>query len=238
VVSARRSSPLALAFACLAMTPCTASAATYECRIGNTDQWRTVPQDLAARFPAAFGECRLIDRPVVAPPRDADEEGRLARPSSPLTSPNSVVRVVTSRWAPISSQAWQPPAHWWDVVASTAERHGVDARLIQAVIQVESNYASNARSPKGAIGLMQLMPATAARYGAPSAESLLDPRVNVEVGVRYLRALLDQFGRTDLALAAYNAGEGAVVRHGYQIPPYRETQDYVRKVHRLYKGHE
>ena len=67
-------------------------------------------------------------------------------------------------------------------------------------------------------------------------ESLLDPRVNVDIGVRYLRELLDRFGRTDLALAAYNAGEGAVVRNGYQVPPYRETQDYVRKVRRLYEG--
>ena len=237
-MSDRRPSRLAAAFAWLALTPCAASAASFECRIGSTDQWRTVPQDLAARFPAAVGECRPVDRPVSAPPRDPADDERPGRSTAPLTSPNAIVRVVTSRSAPISGSAWQPPAHWWDVVASTADRHGVDARLIQAVIQVESNYASNARSPKGAIGLMQLMPATAARFGAPSAESLLDPQVNVEVGVRYLRALLDQFGRTDLALAAYNAGEGAVVRHGYQIPPYRETQEYVRKVHRLYKGRE
>jgi membrane-bound lytic murein transglycosylase B len=238
VVSARLPSRLVVALACLVVVPCSASAATFECRIGHTDQWRTVAQDLAARFPAAVGECRILDRPVATPSRDPDDDSRPGRRTAPLTSPDAIVRVVTSRWTPVASAAWQPPPHWWDVVASTAERHGVDARLIQAVIQVESGYASNARSPKGAIGLMQLMPATAARYGATSADSLFDPRVNVEVGVRYLRDLLDQFGRTDLALAAYNAGEGAVVRHGYQVPPYRETQDYVRKVHRLYKGTE
>ena len=226
-----RTPRLALAIAWLAGTHGPAWAANFECRLAESNTWRTVSQDLAARFPAAVGECRPVAAPA-AEPASAPSPGRL-----PLLPPGGTeVRVVTSRWSAAPSPAWQPSNKWWDFIASAADRNGVDERLVHAVIQVESNYASNARSPKGAIGLMQLMPATAARFGAESVESLFDPRVNVDIGVRYLRELLDRFGRTDLALAAYNAGEGAVMRHGYQIPPYRETQDYVRKVRRLYEG--
>lgn len=234
MVNTARPARLGLVAAWLAAAPCAAGAASYECRIGQSELWRTVAQDLAARFPATVAECRVVEPPPA--PNAPKEPGGQVGPGMWPMPPAPPVRVVTSRSAPLRTGAWTPPAHWGDVVASVSERYDVDARLIQAVIQVESAYAPNARSPKGAIGLMQLMPATAARYGAPSTESLLDPRVNVEVGVRYLRALLDRFGRTDLALAAYNAGEGAVMRHGYRIPPYRETQDYVQKVHRLYKG--
>jgi hypothetical protein len=96
-------------------------------------------------------------------------------------------------------------------------------------------------SPKGAIGLMQLMPATAERYGVtgdrkiPLEKKLTDPRTNIKTGVRYLRYLIDLFpGRLDLALAAYNAGEGAVQRAGNKVPNYRETQNYVKTVMQLY----
>lgn len=118
-----------------------------------------------------------------------------------------------------------------DLVALIDERaahHGVDARLARAVVMVESNYQPDARSPKGAMGLMQLMPATARQY---ALDDPFDPRQNLDAGLRHLRGLLDRYGkgRESLALAAYNAGEGAVSRHG-GIPPYRETQDYVRRV--------
>jgi soluble lytic murein transglycosylase-like protein len=96
-------------------------------------------------------------------------------------------------------------------------------------------------SPKGAVGLMQIMPATAERYGVtadkktPVEKKLTDPRTNIKTGTRYLRYLLDLFpGRLELALAAYNAGEGAVQRAGNQIPNYRETQNYVKTVMQLY----
>jgi Transglycosylase SLT domain len=230
-----RHSRLWLAAVCLAGGHGSALATAYECRLAGDGAWRPTRQNLAERFPALVGECRLVDEPPVErPPRPPAD----ARPGEPTDDGLALtVRVITSSgWADGRAPAWQPSGAWWDAIAGSAERHGVDARLVQAVIQVESAYAPTARSPKGAIGLMQLMPATAERYGAPSTESLLDPRVNVEVGVRYLRALLDRFGRTDLALAAYNAGEGAVVRYGYQVPPYRETQDYVRKVRALYDG--
>jgi hypothetical protein len=106
----------------------------------------------------------------------------------------------------------------------------VTADLVKAVIQVESEFDPLAVSSKGAQGLMQLMPFTARRFGVADA---FEPRQNIFGGVQYLRVLLDQFrGDVDLALAAYNAGENAVLRHG-GIPPYKETRGYVRKVHDL-----
>lgn len=115
--------------------------------------------------------------------------------------------------------------------ASTAYR--VPTELIHAVISVESNYNPNALSPKGARGLMQLMPATAKRFGSKNDA---DPRQNILTGSRYLRWLLDFFDEdVELALAAYNAGEAAVVRAGHKIPRFSETQRYVPKVLSIYK---
>jgi len=119
------------------------------------------------------------------------------------------------------------------IIVETCERHGVDAELVKALIQVESNYNHLAVSRKGAMGLMQLMPGTAVRYGVKEA---FDPEQNVDGGVRYLKDLLQLFGSDkQLALAAYNAGEGAVQRVN-GIPNYTETQNYVRKVLALYNG--
>jgi soluble lytic murein transglycosylase-like protein len=117
----------------------------------------------------------------------------------------------------------------------------VDYELLKALIATESGFDAQAVSPKGAVGLMQIMPATAERYGvtgdakAPVGKKLTDPRTNIKTGTRYLRYLIDLFpGRLELALAAYNAGEGAVQRAGNNIPNYRETQDYVSTVMQLY----
>lgn len=113
-------------------------------------------------------------------------------------------------------------------IEAAAQRHDLDPALVHAVIHVESRHRPDARSPKGAVGLMQLMPQTAARFGVTKAEA---PELNIAGGTRYLRWLLDRFDqRVDLALAAYNAGEGAVIRHRGQIPPYQETQHYVPAV--------
>ena len=112
-----------------------------------------------------------------------------------------------------------------ELIQTASARHDVDARLVKAVIQVESSFQPRARSPKGAMGLMQLMPATARRY---QARNVFDPRVNIETGTRHLRALLREF-ELPLALAAYNAGEAAVRRFG-GIPPYSETQAYVARI--------
>jgi hypothetical protein len=113
-----------------------------------------------------------------------------------------------------------------------AAQHRLDPALMHAVIQAESAYNPQAVSPKGATGLMQLMPATAARFGVSNS---YDPVANMQGGARYLRWLLDRFQDTRLAVAAYNAGEGAVQRYGNQVPPFRETQTYVVRVLSLYQ---
>lgn len=114
-------------------------------------------------------------------------------------------------------------------ILNAARDAALDPALVHAVIFVESRYDSAARSPKGAIGLMQVMPDTALRYGVPDPGRT--PEANLKAGTRYLSDLMQQFGgRLDLVLAAYNAGERAVVRYGKRIPPYRETQHYVPAV--------
>lgn len=118
------------------------------------------------------------------------------------------------------------------IVEDTAAKHQVDPLLVHSVIETESNYNAYALSPKGAQGLMQLIPATAKRFGASDA---FDARQNVEAGVKYLKYLKELYhDDLSLALAAYNAGEGAVKKYGQAVPPYRETQEYVRKVGRRY----
>ena len=123
-------------------------------------------------------------------------------------------------------------AKYDQMVAESASRNGVDPRLMFAVMRQESGFNPNARSYKGATGLMQLMPATARRFGVAN---ILDPAQNIEGGARYLRFLLDMFdGDVKLALAGYNAGENAVVGAGYKVPRYRETQAYVRSISAKY----
>ncbi len=113
-------------------------------------------------------------------------------------------------------------------VQAHSARHALRPELVRAVIQVESGYNPRARSPKGAMGLMQLMPATASYLGVRDP---YDPDDNIRGGTAYLRELLDRYdGNEELALAAYNAGAGAVDRYGRRVPPYRETIDYVRKI--------
>jgi len=113
-----------------------------------------------------------------------------------------------------------------ELIAAAAETHGVDPILVQALIQVESNYKPRARSHKGAMGLMQLMPAVVREYKVRNA---YDPAANIAAGVKKLKGLIDNFGDYRMALAAYNAGEGAVQKFN-GIPPYRETQNYVTKI--------
>lgn len=117
------------------------------------------------------------------------------------------------------------------LVREAAERHRLDPALIRAVIETESNWNAGAISRKGAVGLMQLIPTTAQRFGV---DDLFSPKQNVDAGVRYLKTLLERYnGNLDLALAAYNAGEGAVDRaHG--VPSFRETRNYVQKVQEAY----
>jgi soluble lytic murein transglycosylase-like protein len=119
----------------------------------------------------------------------------------------------------------------------------IDYELLQALIVAESGFNSTAVSPKGAVGLMQIMPATAERYGLVGdaklsiEQKLFDPQTNIRIGARYLSDLIRMFpGQLDLAVASYNAGEGAVQRAGNRIPNYKETQAYVKTVLQLYNG--
>ena len=117
-------------------------------------------------------------------------------------------------------------------IAEVASRYEVPEALIQAVVEIESAYDPDAISRTGAVGLMQLMPATARRYGVANRRN---PSANLAGGTRYLKDLLERFdSNLDLAIAGYNAGENAVEKFGNRIPPFDETQNYVRKVLQLY----
>ena len=117
------------------------------------------------------------------------------------------------------------------LIKTNGARFGVDPYLVFCVIEHESSFNSRAVSPKGARGLMQLMPGTAARFGVRNS---FDPAENIYGGTQYLKELLKMFGRVDLALASYNAGEGAVIKYGNKVPPYRETREYVRRISNRY----
>ena len=187
---------------------------------------------------AALAVCLFA--PVVFPPSSAGEIVSITGPDGrrifsntglPSISPaNPSPAPEPGRSAGIRSKR-QPPAGIARLIERIARKHGMDPELVRAVARVESNYDPTAISPKGALGVMQLMPETARRFGVADA---YDPTQNIEGGVRYLRFLRDSFpGNLSLVLAAYNAGENAVRRHG-GIPPYQETRDYVRKIRRLY----
>jgi soluble lytic murein transglycosylase-like protein len=118
------------------------------------------------------------------------------------------------------------------LIRTNGDRHGLDPYLIFLVIEHESHFNHRAVSPKGARGLMQLMPGTARRLGVRDS---FDPVQNINAGSRYLKELMTMFGgRVDLVLASYNAGEGAVMKYGRAVPPYRETRDYVKRITRRY----
>ncbi len=138
------------------------------------------------------------------------------------TNTPEVVKPQLSALVPDEVLAARPFA---DLISTVAASHNVDARLVHAVIEQESNYQARARSKKGARGLMQLMPATARQYGVANS---YDPKSNLEAGVRHLKDLLSRL-ELPLALAAYNAGEATIRRYG-GLPPFPETQSYVRNI--------
>src|SRR6185369_16122187 len=117
-------------------------------------------------------------------------------------------------------------------IVESGKRNSVDPLLLYSIMHQESSFKARAMSYKGARGLMQLMPGTASRFGV---SNIWDPKQNIEGGARYMRFLLDMFsGDVRLALAGYNAGEGAVMKYGNQVPPYSETQEYVRRIGKRY----
>jgi soluble lytic murein transglycosylase-like protein len=171
---------------------------------------------------------RLEGETIVLALRGGGEVGTLASEVEGFV-PDEIVEEVVA-----ALDAQRASGRAGDLVAlaqEIARRHGLDPALVLAVVAVESGFQPRALSPKGAQGLMQLMPATARELGVSDA---FDAEQNLDGGARYLRALLEQSGGdVRLALAAYNAGPGAVKRHG-GVPPYRETRQYVEKVMRRY----
>ena len=161
-----------------------------------------------------------------------DKRYKLVRKESPASSGAPVVGGYTPARVFMPSQA--DIQKYSAIIDTAAKAYGVDASLVHAVISAESGYNPYALSRAGAMGLMQLMPETARRYGV---QNMMDPVENIHGGVRYLRDLLTMFkGRLDLAIAAYNAGENAVIRSGHRVPPYSETRMYVPKVLGFYKN--
>ena len=145
---------------------------------------------------------------------------------SPLNPSNYAAKVFMPSQEDIQKYA--------NIIQTASQAYGVEPSLVHAVISAESAYNQNAISRTGAMGLMQLMPDTARRYGV---QNMMDPTENIHGGVRYLRDLLAMFkGRVDLAIAAYNAGENAVIRYGHKIPPYAETRTYVPRVLGFYRN--
>jgi soluble lytic murein transglycosylase-like protein len=141
-------------------------------------------------------------------------------------------RVIRESISPLRGQTYS--SNFEDFIISASTRHSIDADLIRAVIKTESDFNSNARSSKGAMGLMQLMPDTARQHNVFDA---YNPLENIEGGARHLRLLLSRYrGNLELSLAAYNAGINAVERHG-GIPPYAETRQYVQRVLHFYDGY-
>lgn len=133
-----------------------------------------------------------------------------------------------SRGASLTEHDCPTPAQYEALIETEAAGQDLDPELVHAVIRAESSYRPKANSPAGACGLMQLMPATARRFGAVD---IWNPAQNIRGGVAYLRFLIERFdGDLPLVLAAYNAGEGAVAKYGNRIPPYRKTRTYVSRV--------
>jgi len=197
------------------------------------DVWKVVDENGNVQFtneaPGKRGQL-VISSNGAAPP---------AADRLPATSAASAASAQTTVAVINASPAYQA-VH--GSLSAAALSYGVDYDLLKALVATESAFNSKAVSPKGAVGLMQIMPTTAQRYGVQSdrgasvSAKLTDPDLNIQTGTRYLADLLRLFGgQTELALAAYNAGEAAVARAGNRIPNYRETQSYVVRVMAIYR---
>ena len=170
--------------------------------------------------------------------RKIDSRYKLSMKTPPPAAPAAAPAAAAEPPAAVAHAPVRAPkarAHYADMIARVAKEQQVDPALLHAVVTVESAYNPRARSPKGATGLMQLMPDTAKRYGVTD---LVNPTENLRAGAMYLRDLLGMFDNNlRLVLAAYNAGEGAVARSGNRIPPYPETRAYVPRVLKHYESY-
>jgi hypothetical protein len=176
-----------------------------------------------------------IQTPVVEPVKVPERAGRKLTSSKNYKytpAPGALVALTSQPINPSMSGFTTGSSTVDNYIVESGKRNSVDPLLLYSIMHQESSFKSRAMSYKGARGLMQLMPQTAARFGV---KNIWDPQQNIEGGARYMRFLLDLFaGDVRLALAGYNAGEGAVMKFGYNVPPYSETQEYVRRIGKRY----
>lgn len=194
----------------------------------------TITMTLTLRV-LAFAASLVAAEAVAAPPLSSEYKLVLANPE--IYRLAAAFRAHREAYEPHEQRAVIDPLQgqpFFALIGAAAREASVDAALVHAIIAVESRYNANAVSPKGAVGLMQVLPETAARYGVARPDR--SPEENVKAGTRYLSDLMEQFGgRLELVLAAYNAGENAVRRFHGRIPPYPETQLYVPAVLEKYR---
>lgn len=184
------------------------------------------PQDQALRDLARWVVQSRSGRPRVFTPGDLDAVLTQKPQRLGLLSPEAGEAARREQLAglPYGPEIWR-----------IAKLRGVDSLLVASIVQVESRFAHNAVSPRGAVGLMQVLPSTGEHYGVASLDQLNDPHVNLDVGCRYLGRLIKDFdGDLERAVAAYNAGPATVARYN-GVPPFRETRAYVRRVLELYR---
>jgi soluble lytic murein transglycosylase-like protein len=184
----------------------------------HADIYQFVDESGVVHFTNVPGGRVKKDAKVHAEARDPASSSAAARPAPPAAG---------------NQRTEDIPVSYVNIINSTCERFGVDPSLVHAMVKVESDFNPFAISRKGAMGLMQLMPQTASTM---NVRNTFSPHENIEGGVKYLRYLLDRYeGNLSLALAAYNSGETAVKKWG-TIPPFKETQDYVKKIMQIYNG--
>jgi hypothetical protein len=225
-----RRAALAGAWALMASTPVWADVWAYVDEKGIA---HFASERVDARYELFFRNTETFDTTRDPPPAEPEPDPEPVQAVAPEPmAPNKLIAFFQ-----VSPTFQHVRQHLRDASAD----HNIDFELLQALIAAESGFNPTAVSPKGAIGLMQIMPATARRYGVDGDRTmalerkLVDPRINIRTGTRYLRDLINMFpGQLELALAAYNAGEGAVQRAGNKIPNFKETQNYVKTVMQLY----
>ena len=180
-----------------------------------------------------FANAVQIQTPKVEPPKTpATKRLTTSRNYTYSPAPGALVHLTSHLTNPSLGGFTTGNSDFDKFIVESGRRNSVDPLLLYSIMHQESTFKPRAMSNKGARGLMQLIPPTASRFGVTN---IWDPRQNIEGGARYMRFLLDLFGGdVRLALAGYNAGEGAVMKYGYQVPPYSETQEYVRRIGRRY----
>ena len=180
-----------------------------------------------------FANALQIQTPKVEPPKPLPTKRLTAsRNYTYSPAPGSLVHLTSQPLNPSLGGFTTGNTDFDKFIVESGKRNSVDPLLLYSIMHQESSFKARAMSHKGARGLMQLIPPTASRFGVTN---IWDPKQNIEGGARYMRFLLDLFsGDVRLALAGYNAGEGAVMKYGYKVPPYSETQEYVRRIGRRY----